>query len=159
MVAEFGRFSMSGVRILTGVIQVVAAAGLVIGFWVPKIGALAATGLALQMLAGIGVRMRIARQVGFQRIRPPAVSPDTRECPPRQITEAQLARAANISAAIDCECTQHLAGLITSLVGFEQYCAECESRNTADAGMRLNLHKMTAHTRNIGGLSRGAGRL
>jgi len=61
IVAEFERYSMPGVRTLTGVLQILAAAGLLIGLWVPKLGllgALAAAGLALQMLVGLGVRIR-----------------------------------------------------------------------------------------------------
>ncbi|MGI9241329.1 MAG: MerR family transcriptional regulator [Verrucomicrobiales bacterium] len=73
----------------------------------------------------------------------------TSEKPPRQFTEAQLAKMTQISSAIDCECPQHLAGLITKLVGFEQYSAECESRNAADAEMHSYLHKATAHARAI----------
>ncbi len=57
--AEFDRYGMPGMRTLTGTLQILAAAGLVIGFWVPKLGALAATGLALQMIVAIGVRLRI----------------------------------------------------------------------------------------------------
>ncbi len=59
MAAEFDRYDLSGVRTLTGGLQILAAVGLLIGFWAPKLGALAATGLALQMLVGIGVRIRI----------------------------------------------------------------------------------------------------
>lgn len=59
MVAEFDRYGMPAVRTLTGVLQIFAAAGLLIGLSVPKLGALAATGLALQMIVGIGVRIRI----------------------------------------------------------------------------------------------------
>ena len=61
----------------------------------------------------------------------------TSEKPPRQFTEAQLSKMTRISSAIDCECPQHLAGLILKLVGFEQYSAECESRNAADASQSM----------------------
>ena len=59
MVAEFERYGMPEIRVLTGTLQILAAAGLLIGFAVPKLGALAAAGLALQMVVGLGVRIRI----------------------------------------------------------------------------------------------------
>lgn len=32
-----------------------------------------------------------------------------------------------ISSTVKCECTRHLAELLTSLAAFEQYSTECES--------------------------------
>lgn len=59
MVREFERFGLPHYRKLTGILQLVGAVGLLIGFQFPTIGALAAGGLALQMLAGFGVRLKI----------------------------------------------------------------------------------------------------
>jgi uncharacterized membrane protein YkgB len=59
MVAEFERYGMPEFRTVTGALQVLAAAGLIVGLWFPKLGALAAIGLTLQMLVGITVRIRI----------------------------------------------------------------------------------------------------
>jgi hypothetical protein len=59
MAREFERYGLPRTRIPTGVLQLLAAAGLLVGFKIPLIGALAAGGLALQMLAGFGVRLKI----------------------------------------------------------------------------------------------------
>ncbi|MGK0187133.1 MAG: DNA-binding transcriptional MerR regulator [Verrucomicrobiales bacterium] len=69
------------------------------------------------------------------------------EIPERQFTDLQLAKISQISTAIECECPHHLASLLSSLIGFERYSAECENRNEADAEMHAYLHKMTAHAR------------
>ncbi|MFT6181824.1 MAG: putative membrane protein YphA (DoxX/SURF4 family) [Paracoccaceae bacterium] len=59
MVREFERFGLPNYRKLTGILQLLGAVGLLIGFRFPIIGALAAGGLALQMLIGFGVRLKI----------------------------------------------------------------------------------------------------
>ena len=59
MVREFERFGLPHFRKLTGILQLLGAVGLLIGLQFPTIGALAAGGLALQMLAGFGVRLKI----------------------------------------------------------------------------------------------------
>lgn len=59
MVREFERYGLPRYRRLTGILQLLAAAGLLAGFKVPLIGALAAGGLAIQMLVGFGVRLKI----------------------------------------------------------------------------------------------------
>ena len=69
------------------------------------------------------------------------------EIPPRQFSDPQLAEISQISSSIECECPHHLASLLSSLVSFEQYSANCENRNEADAKMHAYLHKMSAHAR------------
>ncbi|MFT6862645.1 MAG: hypothetical protein ACJAVK_001204 [Akkermansiaceae bacterium] len=59
MVREFERFGLPNYRKLTGILQLLGAVGLLIGFRFPTIGALAAGGLSLQMLLGFGVRLKI----------------------------------------------------------------------------------------------------
>ena len=61
MVREFERYRLARFRTLTGVLQLVAAVGLLIGLQFPMIGALAAAGLAVQMLLGFGVRSACMR--------------------------------------------------------------------------------------------------
>lgn len=68
MVSEFERYGLARFRVLTGVLQLMAAAGLLIGLRLPMIGALAASGLALQMLLGFAVRIKI--QDGFWQSMP-----------------------------------------------------------------------------------------
>jgi len=59
MAREFERYGLTKFRVTTGVLQLLGAAGLLIGFLVPLAGALASGGLATQMLLGFGVRLKI----------------------------------------------------------------------------------------------------
>lgn len=60
MVAEFARFGLGRVRVLSGILQVAGASGLLLGLvGHPGIGFLAALGLSLQMFAGLMVRFYI----------------------------------------------------------------------------------------------------
>ena len=59
MTKEFARYGIPQFRVLTGILQLVAALGLLVGFYYPWIGALAAGGLSLQMTCGLIVRIRI----------------------------------------------------------------------------------------------------
>jgi len=59
MIAEFRRYGLAQYRILTGTLQVMASAGLLLGLIVPAVGGAAAAGLALQMACGLGVRVKI----------------------------------------------------------------------------------------------------
>ncbi|MGB0416677.1 MAG: DoxX family protein [Coraliomargarita sp.] len=59
MQTEFDRYGLARYRTLTGLLQLAAAGGLLLGLLVPWIGGLAAAGLSLQMACGLGVRVRI----------------------------------------------------------------------------------------------------
>ena len=59
MSREFERYGLVRFRILTGLLQVAGALGLLGGLRFPLIGAAAAGGLALLMLLGFGVRLKI----------------------------------------------------------------------------------------------------
>ncbi len=69
--------------------------------------------------------------------------------PPRRYDDAALAKIAAISPTIKCECPHHLAELLASLAGFEQYSAECESRNQQDAELHAYLSKTASHARHM----------
>lgn len=69
--------------------------------------------------------------------------------PIRKFNERELAHLAAQSSAIACECPMHLAQLITNLVRFENYSAECESRNAEDATLHGYLHKTTSSARSM----------
>ena len=64
-------------------------------------------------------------------------------------TDEVLARISEISVAINCECPQHLATLLTSLNAFEKYSADCENRNEEDALLHSYLHRSTAQARSM----------
>jgi len=69
--------------------------------------------------------------------------------PSRQFNDRELAYLATQSQAIDCECPLHLAQLISRLVRFEAYSAECESRNAEDAALHSYLHNTTSRARSL----------
>jgi len=68
---------------------------------------------------------------------------------PRRFNNAQLARVANLSAAIACECPNHLAELIINLAAFEQYSNECANRNLEDAQLHAQLNHSAGQARSI----------
>lgn len=59
MQAEYRRYGLAGFRTVVGTLQLLGAAGLLVGFREPWIGQASAGGLALLMLLGVGVRIRI----------------------------------------------------------------------------------------------------
>lgn len=69
--------------------------------------------------------------------------------PSRHFTDRELAYLAAQSPAIACECPMHLAQLITRLVHFEAYSAECESRNEQDAALHNYLYNTTSRARSM----------
>ncbi|MDJ0941098.1 MAG: MerR family transcriptional regulator [Woeseiaceae bacterium] len=69
--------------------------------------------------------------------------------PPRRFTQQQLAKLGMVSTAIDCECPQHLAQLVSGLSAFEIYSANCANRNEEDAALHRYLHRTTAAARGM----------
>lgn len=59
MRAEFERFGLPGYRVLTGWLEIAGGAGLLAGFFVPFVQPLAAAGLCLLMLLGVGTRIKV----------------------------------------------------------------------------------------------------
>jgi uncharacterized membrane protein YphA (DoxX/SURF4 family) len=59
MRAEFERFGLPHLRVLTGVLEIVAGVGLVVGLWWPLALRLSAGGLALLMVAALAARWRV----------------------------------------------------------------------------------------------------
>ena len=59
MVEEFRRFGLSRYRRLTGVLEVLGAVGLAVGYAIPVLAAASAAGLAILMLLGVIVRLRV----------------------------------------------------------------------------------------------------
>jgi DNA-binding transcriptional MerR regulator len=69
------------------------------------------------------------------------------EIPDRVFSDEQLVRVARISSVVKCECPQHLANLLSSLVAFERYSEQCEDRSPEDAALHAFLHRTTAECR------------
>ena len=59
MVAEFERYGMARLRVLTGTIQILGSLGLLAGFFFRPLLVLSAGGFAVMMLAAVLVRIRI----------------------------------------------------------------------------------------------------
>ncbi len=60
LAADFRRFNLpDSQRILTGVLQLLGSAGLIVGLAVPVIGGLASGGLALMMLIAFIIRLKV----------------------------------------------------------------------------------------------------
>ncbi len=76
-----------------------------------------------------------------------ATDDEADDIPPRLFSDEKLARIARLSSTVQCECPQHLAGLLSSLAAFETYSAECENRNAEDAQLHAYLHRATAECR------------
>lgn len=69
--------------------------------------------------------------------------------PIRRYDADELSRIASASTAIKCECPHHLADLLFALRAFEDYSAECESTDNADAALHAYLNNATGHARAI----------
>ena len=67
--------------------------------------------------------------------------------PARKYNDATLARMANISTNILCECPRHVAEIIALLVSFEQYSQECLNKSTEDAHLHAYLHSVSGSAR------------
>ena len=91
----------------------------------------------------------VAWRFGFTSAPHESLENATGIIPARRFCERELAHLAAQSPAIACECPMHLAQIITSLVRFEIYSAECESRNAEDAALHGYLHNTTARARSI----------
>jgi DNA-binding transcriptional MerR regulator len=79
---------------------------------------------------------------------PAELVPSLPEPPAARRYDAEtLSRIVRGSTTVRCECPHHLAQLVFSLGAFEQYSAECESRNAEDAALHRYLHLTTARAR------------
>lgn len=83
-----------------------------------------------------------------QRRLPSARVPASR-APERRLSDDQLARLAETQTSVDCECPNHLSGLVSALLSFEAYSRDCESRDDADAAMHAELAAGTGQARSV----------
>lgn len=91
----------------------------------------------------------VAWRFGFVAKREPADENPGGIVSSRLFNDRELAYLAAQSPAIACECPMHLAQLISRLVRFEAYSAECESRSTEDAALHAYLHNTTSRARSM----------
>ncbi len=62
---------------------------------------------------------------------------------------SQLSRLRDARSGIFCECPNHLANLVSSLVHFEEYSRRCASRDEKDAALHRSLYEGTGAARRI----------
>ena len=100
-------------------------------------------------------QLQLALRLAIDRAEPPREPERSRRFieavdqrpPPARFDPATMARIAAQSKVVHCECPQHLATLISSLMAFEAYCRECESRSEADAALHAALERSTGQAR------------
>lgn len=68
---------------------------------------------------------------------------------PLRYSPTQLGRLQEITSALTCECPNHLAGIVTSLVAFEEYSKNCLSRDPEDAAIHGHLYRETSRARHL----------
>ncbi len=68
---------------------------------------------------------------------------------PRMYSDAELVALAETPSRVACECPRHLAEIVTLLVGFERYSAECVWQNEADAALHRHLHDVASVARTM----------
>ncbi len=69
------------------------------------------------------------------------------EVRPPRFSPTQLAKLESVSSSVKCECPQHISSILSSLVYFEAYCKECESRTDEDTKVHRMLYERTARAR------------
>lgn len=80
--------------------------------------------------------------------RAPALESEGDEDPPERLfDDAQLAGLREVASAVQCECPNHLATLVESLVAFESYSRRCESVDSEDAELHGRLARGTGRAR------------
>lgn len=82
-----------------------------------------------------------------QAIRAAGTPNAERKAAPKKYSDETLARVANISTAVLCECPRHVAELLTQLSSFEQYSQECLNKNSADQRLHEHLAEVSGQAR------------
>ena len=67
----------------------------------------------------------------------------------RHYTDAELVTLTEMPSVVACECPRHLAEIVTLLVDFELYSAECAARSQGDAALHRHLHDVTGTARTM----------
>jgi len=81
----------------------------------------------------------LAIDAATARTQPPLPEVAEGGAAPRLLDDDRLARLLETSGGVQCECPSHLASLVTSVLAFERYSNDCESRNEEDAELHRRL--------------------
>lgn len=68
---------------------------------------------------------------------------------PRQFGAVELAAAASLRSALDCECPKHISELITALTAFEEYSASCSVDNWHEASVHSCIYIYAGQARHL----------
>jgi len=72
---------------------------------------------------------------------------ESQPIPARRFTDVQLARLREVRSSVDCECPNHLSGIVKSLTAFEEYSERCIEEQPDDAEIHQLLARGTGHAR------------
>ena len=81
-----------------------------------------------------------------------SASPDAEETQvstDRVLSDRQLLAISSSTPKVKCECPQHMSALVSSLTGFEDYCARCEVESPEDTILHAHLGKEVAKARHL----------
>ncbi len=105
--------------------------------------------------AGVTVRREpisgneLAKLIVLSKPLPQSAAPDGVRTRPRRYSDSELVSLAETPSRVACECPRHLAEIVTLLVGFENYSAECVSRDEKDAELHRHLQDVTSAARTM----------
>ena len=68
---------------------------------------------------------------------------------PRLYSDAELVSLAETPSRVSCERPRHLAEIVTLMVGFERYSAECRSQNETDLALHRYLYDVASAARTM----------
>lgn len=102
-------------------------------------------------LAPAELESSIADLLTLARVPRPTTPTTTQDDDPpeRLFDDAQLVRLRDIASSVQCECPNHLATLVESLVAFEAYSRRCESVDPEDAELHGRLVRGTGRARAV----------
>lgn len=92
---------------------------------------------------------QLVRGQGRAKPQPPSPVPSPTEPIPHRFDTVQLARLRELNPELPCECPNHMATLVTSLVAFEDYSRRCADQSPADAEFHRHLGLSTGRARTI----------
>lgn len=90
----------------------------------------------------------LATMIALARRLPQPDGPPVRSNP-RRFSDSDLVSLAETPSDVACECPRHLAEIVSLLVGFERYSAECVSSGPRDAALHRELHGVTSAARSL----------
>lgn len=80
---------------------------------------------------------------------PPPRAPEAPRPDGPRFTDAQLGTLRERQSKLACECPNHVAELVASLVAFERYSESCANRDEDDAAMHRSLARATGEARRL----------